>query len=289
MRKIRLISTLRSDKDKSWTLFWLCSILLLWLWDSIFLNAPALAQIEFAFFNTLLVAALVIIFAMIFAWLVTLALHYTAQRRLRFVHISLTFLINSIRSIPQIIGILLGYIILTGFIEQGKITSTFTIILLMALIISLFVFYEIVDMLQERIAYFMTRDYYDAMRVCGIKESRIINYEIILKNSLAHLLNKLISIFGITIFLQCSVDFIISIGLTQQASSVNFPYTLGSLLAKIDSKQDILAIGYTLTNPKYVTHLFFQHLQGITIAIIIIFTLICIYQIANNYAERKQL
>jgi len=144
-------------------------------------------------------------------------------------------------------------------------------------------------MLQERIAYFMTRDYYDAMRVCGIKESRIINYEIILKNSLAHLLNKLISIFGITIFLQCSVDFIISIGLTQQASSINFPYTLGSLLAKIDSKQDILAIGHTLTHPGYIGNLFFQHLQGITIAFIIIFTLICTYQIANNYAERREL
>ena len=159
----------------------------------------------------------------------------------------------------------------------------------MSLTISLFVFYEIVDMLRERIAYYRTLDYYDAMLVCGIKESRIINHEIILKNSLAHLLNKLIYLFGITIFLQCSVDFIISIGLTQEASTVNFPYTLGSLLAKIDSKQDILAIGYTLTNPEYIRNLFFQHLQGITIAIIIIFSLFCIYQIANNYAERKQL
>jgi ABC-type dipeptide/oligopeptide/nickel transport system permease subunit len=216
-------------------------------------------------------------------------LHYTDRKSLRYIHLSVTFLLNIVRSIPQIIGILLGYIIMTGYIEQGSIRSSSTILLLMSFIISLFVFNEIVDMLRERIAYYRSLDYYNAMLVCGIKESRIINHEIILKNSLAHLLNKLIYLFGITIFLQCSVDFIISIGLTQEASSVNFPYTLGSLLAKIDSKQDILAIGHTMTNPGYITNLFFQHLQGITIAFSIVFTLLCIYHIANNYAERKQI
>jgi ABC-type amino acid transport system permease subunit len=283
------LAQLFSVKDRWWIFFWLSGMFSVWGWNKQFLNAPALEQIEIGLFNTFVITLMVIIFALILTWLITMALHYTDRKPLHFIHISVTFFLNIIRSVPQIIGILLGYVILTSYIEQGKIYHSVMVFLLMAFIISLFVFYEIVDMLRERIAYFMELDYYNAMLVCGIREFRIINHDIILKNSMAHLLNKLISIFGMTIFLQCSVDFIISIGLTQEASSVNFPYTLGSLLAKIDSKQDILAIGHTLTNPAYISNLFFQHLQGITIAFFIIFTLICMYQIGNHYAERKQI
>jgi ABC-type methionine transport system permease subunit len=283
------IQNILSMKDRFWLLFWLSGIFGVWLWNKFFLNAPALKQVEFALFNTLLVAFMVIIFALLLGWLITLILHYSEQRQLKIIHLLLTFFLNIIRSIPQIIGILIGYIIMTIYIERGEIYHSSIILLLMAFIISLFVFYEIVDMLRERIAYFIKLDYYHAMLVCGIKEFRIINLEIILKNSLAHLINKLISIFGMTVFLQCSVDFIISVGLTQEASSVNFPFTLGGLLAKIDSKQDILAIGHALTNLHYIPNLFFQHLQGITIAFLITFTLICMYQIGNNYAERKQI
>ena len=78
---------------------------------------------------------------------------------------------------------------------------------------------------------------------------------------------------------------ILSIGLSTKISSVNFPITLGNLLARIDSKQDILAIGHSLMNPTYFSNLFFEHLQGITIAFIIVFTLICIYKISNAYME----
>jgi ABC-type dipeptide/oligopeptide/nickel transport system permease subunit len=116
----------------------------------------------------------------------------------------------------------------------------------MAFIITLFVFLEIFDLLRERITYFSRRDFFDAMRVCGISERYIINREIIWRSSRIHIINKLIAIFGISIFLLCSVDFIISVGLSTDVSSVNLPVTLGSLLAKIDSKQDILAIGYSL-------------------------------------------
>ncbi|RMF56578.1 MAG: hypothetical protein D6748_13145, partial [Calditrichaeota bacterium] len=84
----------------------------------------------------------------------------------------------------------------------------------------------------------------------------------------------------------CSIDFIISVGLSTEVSSVNLPVTLGSLLAKIDSKQDILAIGHTLMNPGYIGNLFFEHLQGITVAFLIVFSLICMYKISNGFAER---
>jgi ABC-type methionine transport system permease subunit len=278
-----------SMKDRNWFYCWLAGIFITWIWNKINLNPPALRQIELAFLNTLLVACMVIILSLLFGWAMTMLLHYSEQRQMKISHYLLSFFLSIIRSIPQIIGILLGYIIMTVYIEQGGIYRSFIILFLISFVISLFVFYEIVDMLGERIAYFKTLDYFYAMLVCGIKEFRIINLEIILKNSLAHLINKSISIFGMTIFLQCSVDFIISVGLTQQASSVNFPFTLGSLLAKIDSKQDILAIGHTLTNPGYFSNLFLQHLQGITIVFLIIFTLTSIYQIGNNYAERKQI
>jgi ABC-type dipeptide/oligopeptide/nickel transport system permease subunit len=159
----------------------------------------------------------------------------------------------------------------------------------MAFIITLFVFLEIFDLLRERITYFSRRDFFDAMRVCGISERYIINREIIWRSSRIHIINKLIAIFGISIFLLCSVDFIISVGLSTDVSSVNLPVTLGSLLAKIDSKQDILAIGYSLSHFGYIFRLPFEHLQGITVAFIIIFTLVCMYQIGNGYTRRHHL
>jgi hypothetical protein len=85
------------------------------------------------------------------------------------------------------------------------------------------------------------------------------------------------------------VDFIISVGLSSDVNDTALPVTLGSLLAKIDSKQDILAIGYSLTHPDYISHLFLQHLQGMTIAFLIVFSLVSIYHIANGYAERHRL
>ena len=166
------------------------------------------------------------------------------------------------------------------------ISSTFVIIVLMAFAISLFQFLEIVDLIHERISYFRKSDFFNAMLVCGIKERTIINSEILLKSSLGHILNKLIAIFGSTIFLQCSVDFILSVGLSTKVSSVNFPVTLGNLLARIDSKQDILAIGHTILNPSYFGNLFFEHLQGITIALLLVFSLVCIYKISDGFTKR---
>ena len=124
---------------------------------------------------------------------------------------------------------------------------------------------------------------------CGIPEWRIINFDILWKNSRAQILNKLIAVFGMSIFLLCSIDFIISVGLTTDINTINLPVTLGSLLAKVDSKQDVLAIGHTLFNPGYFPNLFFKHLQGISVAFLIVFTLICIFKISNGFARRHEL
>ena len=118
---------------------------------------------------------------------------------------------------------------------------------------------------------------------------RIINRDILWKNSRLHIFNKLISVFGMAVFLQCSVDFVISVGLSTQVNTVDLPTTLGGVLAHIESKQDILAIGHTLTHPFYFGNLFFQHLQGITTALLIVVSLLCIHNIANGFAERHRL
>jgi ABC-type dipeptide/oligopeptide/nickel transport system permease subunit len=277
------------DKDRLWLTIWLFGLALLWLWNIFFLNRPALAQLREASLNTLFVGIVVVVVSALFGWLSGLTLHSLQQRQSKALYIALTFLVNLIRSIPQIIGVLIGYILLTILIANETLRSEYSQLLWMAFVISVFVFLEIADLVRERIDYYKQLDFFDAMLCCGIKERRIINVEILAKNSRAHLLNKLISIFGTTIFLLCSIDFIVSVGLSTDVSLSNFPMTLGGLLAKLDSKQDILAIGTAIGNWSNFTSLFFAHLQGISTAFIIVFTLLCIYKISNGFVRRLRL
>jgi len=275
-------------KDRLWLSIWLGGLLLIWFWNIFFLNKPALFQLETGFINTMIIALLVIFFAAALGWGITL-LDYWLVLKFHRLQLILAFFINLIRSIPQIVGILMGYVVLTILIQTGILTSQLFILMAMAVVIAVFVFLEIYDLLWERIGHFRRLDFFDAMRVCGISDRYIINREIIWRSSLVHLINKMIAIFGAAIFLLCSVDFIISVGLSTEVSSVDLPVTLGSLLAKIDSKQDILAIGHTLSHWDYIFRLPFEHLQGITVALVIVFTLLCMYQIGNGYARRFRL
>jgi len=283
-----ILTKFYNQKDRYWFVIWILGLLVIWIWNIMFLNKPALRQLQAGFLNTLIISFLVILFSAVLGWLTT-NLYHMLERSLPRFQIVLIFLINLIRSIPQIVGILMGYVILTILIQKGIVESDISILVLMAFIIAVFVFLEVFDLLRERITYFSRRDFFNAMRVCGIRERYIINREIIWRSSRIHLINKLIAIFGISIFLLCSVDFIISVGLSTEVSSVNLPVTLGSLLAKIDSKQDILAIGHTISHLGYAVRLPFEHLQGITIAFIIVFTLVCMYQIGNGYTRRHRL
>ena len=285
-------STLQSilrEKDKRWALIWLTSLITIALWDTLFLNKPALNKVTIGFINTFTIALLVVMFTLIIGWGITLALHYLGKRKNRSAYIAVTFILNVFRSVPQIVGVLFTYIAIASLITSGTITSPFFLLVVMAIGMSLFIVNELVDLMRDRIEHFKKLDFYNAMRVCGISENRIINFDILWKNSRIHIFNKLIAILGSAIFLQCSVDFIISVGLSTEVNSITLPVTLGSLLAKIDSKQDILAIGNTLTNPLYFPHLFFQHLLGVTVAFLIVFSLLCIYNISNGYAERHRL
>jgi hypothetical protein len=284
-----LPSLLLSRKDILWFLCWLGGSGLLWLWDLFFLNAPALHQVQTSFINTLIISCLVTIFSLGAAWLTANGIHYFKSFRWPVFFHTFNFVLNLLRSIPQIIGILFGYVLLTTLMQQEILNRTFLQLIAMAGVLSTFIFLELHDLLLERIDHFQKLDFCNAMRVCGISEFRIINREILIGNSRAHILYKLIAIFGVAVFLQCSIDFIVSVGLSLQLSPVNFPLTLGGLLAKIDSKQDILAIGYSLTNWDYIGNLFTRHLQGISAAFLIVYSLLCIHKISNAYARQRQL
>ena len=282
------VIALYHQKDWLWFTVWMGGLFLIWSWNLFFLNTPALYQLVSGFINTLIISFMVIVFSAFLGWSTILLDHWLNQHFPKG-QIILIFFINLIRSIPQIVGILIGYVLLTILIQSQILKGDILILVGMAFIIAVFVFLEIFDLLKERIAHFRRLDFFNAMLVCGIKERYIINREIILRSSLLHVINKLIALFGAAIFLLCSVDFIISVGLSTEVSAVDLPITLGSLLAKIDSKQDILAIGHSLTHWDYAVRLPFEHLQGITVAFLIVFTLLCMYQITNGYARRVRL
>ncbi|KAA3618440.1 MAG: ABC transporter permease [Calditrichaeota bacterium] len=282
---LEILKNIYPQKDKLWAITWIGGLMLLWLWDLMFLNNPALRKLEAAFFNTLFIGLLVILFSLILAWMKTMLIHFSKERLNGILFFPVKVLVNLIRSIPQILGILIGYVFVTRMLEKTTLGTT-TIMIFLALIISLFVFLEISDLMLERIDHFKKTDFYNASRVCGISDFHIINFDILYKNSWIHLFNKLIAVFGMTIFLICSIDFIVSVGLSTDVSAINLPSTLGSMLAQIDSKQDILAIGSTLTNPLYFPNLFLRHLQGISVSFLIVFTLFCVYKISDGFARR---
>jgi ABC-type dipeptide/oligopeptide/nickel transport system permease subunit len=276
-------------RDSKWALVWAAGIAVVALWDILFLNRPALIKISVGFINTFTVAVIASLLTLILGWLFAAGGHSFEVKGHKSGRILLTFFINMFRSVPQIVGILFGYIGIVLLRSSGFAGPGLLVFLMQSLCISLFVFPEMADLMSERIAYFRSSDFYNAMRVCGIAERRIVNFHILWRNSRIHIFNKLISVFGMAVFLECSVDFIISVGLSNRISDVALPATLGSLLAKIDSKQDILAIGNTITNPLYFPQLVSKHLQGVTVAFLIVFTLMCIHNIAIGFARRNRL
>jgi hypothetical protein len=285
-----MIHTRRTlSRDTLWLIVWLSGIAALAVWDTLFLNRPALKLLIGGFVNTFCVALMVIVVTLALGWATTILLHSLEKRKSRIGYLIATFVLNLVRSVPQVVGILIGYVWIAFMIQDGTLRNQFAVFTVMACCMSLFIFLELVDLMRERILHYQRLDFYNALLVCGVSERRIVNFDILWKNSRIHIFNKLISIFGMAVFLQCSIDFVISVGLSTDVSSVNLPPTLGSLLANIDSKQDILAIGYTLTHPGYVGNLFMGHLQGISIAFVIVFTLLSVYQVANGYAERHRL
>lgn len=276
-------------KDMLWFAVWIGGLMLLGIWDVAFLNRPALLRLTSASWNTAIIGCAVVICAFVFGWSSALALHALDHAGRRWGYFIVTFFLNLIRSVPQVVGILLGYVLLTLLIREEMLGRQTTQLMAIALVITLFVYLEVTDLILERIRYFRKLDFFDAMLVSGVRESRIINLDILLRNSRAHLVNKAIQLFGSSVFLLCSVDFIVSVGLSTDVSLANFPPTLGGLLATMDSKQDILAISTVLTDPLSAPRLFLEHLQGISTALTIIFTLLCMFRISSAFVARRRL
>ncbi len=272
-----------------WTLLWISGLGLLWVWDLVFLNGPAFTLIRISLVHSLLAGLLVVLFSMTLGWTSGLLLYSLERGRTGIPYLAVTFILNLIRSVPQIVGILLGYVVLTSLIVAEIVQSPILQLVCMSFIVSLFVFLEVADLIRERIQHYKQLDFFDAMLCCGIKESRIVNVEILRKNSLSHLVHKSVAVFGMAIFLQCSIDFILSVGLSTEVSSANFPATLGSMLARMDSKQDILAVSLVFSDPSYLPALFTRHLQGLNIAFMIVYTLVCVYHVANGLVRRYHL
>jgi ABC-type methionine transport system permease subunit len=275
--------------DGRWLAGWVGGLAVLGIWDALFLNAPAFTAVRAAFLHTLLGASLAVGCTLLLGWGTATVLHTLERRQHRAVFLAATLLLNILRSVPQIIGVLIGYIALNSLIEQEAVRSTLLQVGWTSFVVSCVCFQELVDVIRERITYYRRSDFVSAMLACGIPEWRIVQLDILWKNSAAHITHKLIATFGMAVFLQCSIDFIVSVGLSSGVSLANLPVTLGGLLATLDSKQDILALGVAFSSPAYITRLPFTHLQGISVAFLIVFTLLCLFRIANGFVRRHRL
>jgi hypothetical protein len=288
-RRAHLPGRLASRPDLFWVGVWLAGLAAVWAWNASFLNAPAFALLQRAFFNSMLAGAVAVAGTLVLGWGTALALDTFHRHELRSLHLLTTFLLNLLRSLPQMIGILIGYVALTVLIANDVLRNPGLQVAWTALLISLVTFTELTDVILERIEHYRRTDFYNALLVSGMREARIVNVEILWTNSLAHVLHKLIQTFGMAIFLQASIDFIVSVGLSTDVSLSNFPATLGNLLATIDSKQDILAISVLFDDPSYLAVLPLRHAQGLSVAFLIVFTLYCVYRLGNALVRRYHL
>jgi hypothetical protein len=284
-----LRARLAGRADLAWIAVWILGLAAVWLWNAAFLNAPAFTLLQRAFLNSMGAGVVAVAGTLVLGWGIAIALDFLHRRGMKSLHLLLTFLLNLLRSLPQMIGILIGYVILTALIAHDVIREPGLQVAWTALLISLVTFTELVDVILERIEHYRRSDFYNALLVSGMHEARIVNVEILWTNSLAHILHKLIQTFGMAIFLQASIDFIVSVGLSADVSLSNFPATLGNLLATIDSKQDILAISVLFDDLSYITTLPIRHAQGLSAAFLIIFTLYCVYRLGNAFVKRHHL
>ena len=284
-----LSGLLAERKDLLWGILWLGGLALTWVWLVLYLNAPARILVGAACIHTFSGALAAVAASLVIGWGTALFLHFLESTRRRTAYLAVSFVLNLLRSVPQIVGMLLGYVVVTGLTLNESLASDTSRILATSLVTALFVFQEVVDLIRERIRHFESLEFVSALLVCGIPSRVIINREILLKNSMAYLVQKSVALFGRAIFLICSIDFIVSVGLSAEVSLSNLPVTLGSMLAKLDSKQDILAIGTALTDVRVLPTLFVEHLQGISVAFLIVYTLLCVYRIANGLMERYRL
>lgn len=277
------------DKVNWWLLILFFGLMVFIGWTGVFLNSSAFSRVWVGFFNTIYLSVIVVVMTIGSGWLLAWLFSWGEMNKQVWISHIIRWIITAIRSVPQLILLLVGLMVMTVAIQNEWLTGSFFILLGFSFLISFVVVPDVTDMLLDRITYFRQSDFVSAMRLSGISDHRILNIDIIWKNGRLHLLNHSVIIFSTSVFLLCSLDFILSVGLSTSVSAVNFPHTMGSVLAKMDSKQDILMISTVLSNPSYIGDLFIRHLQGISTAGLIVFILITLNQLGNAIAGKFKL
>ena len=127
---------IKQRKYLRWFILWLGGMFGLWLWDAFYLNSLSYELICSALVNTFYGASAAVALSLFIGWLLGLASHFWQNGKARGLYLSLMFVLNLIRSIPQIVGLLIGYILLTFFIGHRILESHLSQILWMAFIMS---------------------------------------------------------------------------------------------------------------------------------------------------------
>ena len=145
-----MIHTRRTlSRDTLWLIVWLSGIAALAVWDTLFLNRPALKLLIGGFVNTFCVALMVIVVTLALGWATTILLHSLEKRKSRIGYLIATFVLNLVRSVPQVVGILIGYVWIAFMIQDGTLRNQFAVFTVMACCMSLFIFLELVDLMRE--------------------------------------------------------------------------------------------------------------------------------------------
>lgn len=274
--------------DAVWTAVWLGGTAIVVAWNAAFLESAAFDRLLSALGHTLALGAGSVAIATALGWTAGSAFYFLETRGRLHGYAALTFVVNLVRSIPQVIGVLLVYLIVSRMVERETVTSLTVLGTWIACGTAVVICIEMIDLVRDRIGYFVQSDFVAAMLVCGVKERRIVHVEILWRNCRSLILYKATSLLGVTLFLLCSVDFIVSVGLSADVQAVNMPATLGNVLARLDSKQDILMLGVAFLRPAEWPSLFFRHLQGLSAAFLLVFSLLSIHHIVRHLHRRLQ-
>ena len=265
-----------------WFYIWTIGFSLMFFWCSLYLFEGSFDRLKLALLHSFFIALCSIVLALIFSWSLTLFREVNGYKKS--VNLVIDYLFNITNSVPQIIGLLLFYFIVVQIAD-----NTFYILFLFSIGTALVIFKEMYELMSEQIRKYWPQEFVQSALTLGVKKSVIINFEILKKKSLEYISAKLLSLFGTSIFLQTSVDYIISVGLSRNINLIEYPLTLGNLLARSESKQDILAISRSIFSPSNIPSLFFEHLLGVSIAFFIIFSLFCFYKITSEYMRYHKL
>jgi ABC-type dipeptide/oligopeptide/nickel transport system permease subunit len=274
--------------DAVWAVAWFAGTAVVVLWNAAFLESAAFDRLLAALGHTLALGAGSVAIATVLGWTAGSAFYFLETRGRLHGYAALTFAVNMVRSIPQVIGVLLVYLIVSFLIEREMVTTALAPGTLIACGTAVFICIEMSDLIRDRISHFAQSDFVAAMLVCGVTERRIVHIEILWRNCRSLILYKATALLGVTLFLLCSVDFIVSVGLSADVQAVNMPATLGNVLARLDSKQDILMLGVAIARPAEWASLFFRHLQGLSAAFLLVFSLLSIHHIVRHLHRRLQ-